>query len=74
MNNKLEKYPSSNELHVKKNEMNMMVHQNKLTSKFIDYLEKMDMSNLSGIAYARATNLIVVNKDYNNNQVIHLSF
>ena len=66
-NNKLEKYPSSNELHVKKNEMNMMVHQNKLTSKFIDYLEKMDMSNLSGIAYERATNLIVVNKDYNNN-------
>ena len=66
-NNELKKYPDTKEVYVKENELNMMVHQNVITESYVEYLEKMDMSNLSGIAYERGTNLIVVNKDYKDN-------
>lgn len=64
--NELEKYPSTKEVYIKENELTKMIHQNKITKSFIDYLEKIDKTNLSGIAYERGTNLIVINKDYKN--------
>lgn len=62
--NELEKYPSTKEVYIKENELTKMIHQNKITESFIDYLEQIDKTNLSGIAYERGTNLIVINKDY----------
>lgn len=64
--NELEKYPSTKEIYIKENQLTKMIHQNKITKSFIDYLEKIDKTNLSGIAYERGTNLIVINKDYKN--------
>lgn len=62
-----EKYPSNKEVYVQKDVMQAMVHQNKITSEFVDYLQKIDTSDLSGIAYERGANLIAINKDSNDN-------
>lgn len=63
----LEKYPNTKEIYVKEKEADKMIHQNIINESFINYLEKMDKSKLSGIAYGKSTNFIIVNKDYNNN-------
>lgn len=63
----LEKYPNTKEIYVKEKESDKMIHQNIINESFINYLEKMDKSKLSGIAYEKSTNFIIVNKDYNNN-------
>ena len=64
---KLEKYPTSNKVYIQKDVMETMMHTNKITTDFTNYLTKIDKKYLSGISYDRGTNLIVVNKDYQNN-------
>ena len=64
---KLEKYPTSNKVYIQKDVMEAMMHTNKITTDFTNYLTKIDKKYLSGISYDRGTNLIVVNKDYQNN-------
>lgn len=64
---KLEKYPTSNKAYIQKDVMKTMMHTNKITTDFTNYLTKIDKKYLSGISYDRGTNLIVVNKDYQNN-------
>ena len=65
--NNREKFPDTKEIYVEKDIMASQIHKNKITSKYIEYLQGIDKSNLSGIAYQKGTNLIIVNKDYNNN-------
>lgn len=65
--NNREKFPNTKEIYVEKDIMASQIHKNKITSKYIEYLQGIDKSNLSGIAYQKGTNLIIVNKDYNNN-------
>lgn len=65
--NNREKFPDTKEIYVEKDIMASQIHKNKITSKYIEYLHSIDKSNLSGIAYQKGTNLIIVNKDYNNN-------
>lgn len=65
--NNREKFPDTKEIYVEKDIMTSQIHKNKITSKYIEYLQGIDKSNLSGIAYQKGTNLIIVNKDYNNN-------
>ena len=63
---KLDKYPESKEVQVKKDIIKTMYHTNKITDNYISYLEKIDSKYLAGVSYAKGTNLIVVNKDSNN--------
>jgi len=63
---KLEKYPDTDKLYVQKDMMETMVHENKISDEFIEYLEKLDPKYISGTAYERGTNLLIVNKDYEN--------
>ena len=63
---KLEKYPTAKEVYVQKNQFEAMFHTNKITSDFTDYLKKLDTKYISGIAYERGTNLLVINKDSEN--------
>ena len=65
--NNREKFPDTEEIYVEKDIMASQIHKNKITHKYIEYLQGIDKSNLSGIAYQKGTNLIIVNKDYNNN-------
>ena len=65
--NNREKFPDTKEIYVEKDIMTSQIHKNKITSKYIEYLQGIDKSNLSGIAYQKGTNLVIVNKDYNNN-------
>ena len=65
--NNREKFPNTKEIYVEKDIMASQIHKNKITSKYIEYLQGIDKSNLSGIAYQKGTNLVIVNKDYNNN-------
>lgn len=65
-NKKLEKYPNTDKVYVQKDVMETMMHTNKITTDFTDYLQKLDMKYLSGVSYERGTNLIVINKDYEN--------
>lgn len=58
-------YPDEKEVYVQKDAMKTMIHQNKMNADFLSYLQNIDTSNLSGIAYERGTNLIVINKDEN---------
>lgn len=63
---KLEKYPTAKEVYVQKNQFETMFHTNKITSDFVDYLKKLDTKYISGISYERGTNLLVINKDTDN--------
>lgn len=65
-NKKLEKYPNTDKVYIQKDVMETMMHTNKITTDFTDYLQKLDMKYLSGVSYERGTNLIVINKDYEN--------
>ena len=65
--NNREKFPDTKEIYVEKDIMASQIHKNKITSKYREYLQGIDKSNLSGIAYQKGTNLVIVNKDYNNN-------
>jgi len=63
---KLEKYPTVKEVYVQENQFEAMLHTNKITSDFTNYLKKLDTKYISGIAYERGTNLLVINKDSEN--------
>jgi len=65
--NNREKFPSGSNIYVEKDIMTSQGHKNIITSKYIEYIENLDKTNLSGVAYQKGTNLIIVNKDYNGN-------
>ena len=65
--NNREKFPNGSNIYVEKDIMTSQVHKNIITSKYIEYIENLDKTNLSGIAYQKGTNLIIVNKNYNGN-------
>ena len=58
-----EEYSSDKVIHPKENKLNSMLHINKLDSNYIDYIEKIDKSNLNGISYDYGTVLNVVTKN-----------
>lgn len=64
---KIEKYTDKQEVYVQKDIIKSMYHTNKITDEYIKFLEKIDTKYLAGTAYSSGTNLIIVNKDYNNN-------
>ncbi len=46
--------------------MEMMVHQNKITKEYVNYIDKMDQDLLGGVSYQRATGINMVTKKYDN--------
>lgn len=59
-----EQFPDSQVIYPKK-QIQQTLHTNKITSELIDYIEKIDANNVSGIAYTRTTslNMLVSNND-----------
>ena len=70
----LEKYPDDEKVYAQDDLKDTIVHTNKITSDFVDYLDKMDMSNVSGISYAKGTNLNIVSKNGDNYSLINSDF
>ena len=62
----LEKYPSDKKIYAQDDLKDTIVHTNKITSDFVDYLSDMDMSNVSGISYIKGTNVNLVNQNKDN--------
>lgn len=65
--NKLEEFPDTNKVYVQEDLTDTMIHTNNITDEFTDYLKNIDTKYVSGTAYERGTNLLIVNKDYENN-------
>ena len=58
----IEKYPSDKKVYAQDDLKDTIVHTNKITKDFVNYLDDMDMSNVSGISYVKGTNINLVNK------------
>ena len=56
-------YPGDKEVYAQNDITDTIIHSNKITSDYIDYLDKMDKNNISGISYARGTNINIVSKN-----------
>lgn len=68
---KLKKYPESKKVYIAEDMMKTMTHTNNITQEYINYLEKMDKDNVSGISYQKTTGLNIINetKDKNYNLI-----
>ena len=64
LSNDLEKYPTVKKVYVQDDVMDILIHENKLTNEYVEYIEKINPKYVAGIAYNRGTNLVLVNKDY----------
>ena len=69
----LEKYPSDKKVYAQ-DLKEKVVHTNKITSDFVNYLDGMDMSNVSGISYIKGTNINLINKDGDSYNFINSDF
>ncbi len=65
-NNDLEKYSDKEVIIPKKDEISHLMHTNKITQEYIDYIEKMDKKYIGDMNYLRTTSLNLVTKDMNN--------
>lgn len=63
-------YPTDEMVYVQKSLANQLLHTNHLTQEFIDYLESIDTSLVSGLSYTRATNFNLI---VNQNGTFHLA-
>lgn len=62
--NSLKKYPSKKVVYVQDDMMETMLHSNVITREYIDYLEKMDKSKISGYSYQKGTSITMINDKY----------
>ena len=60
-----EKFTNKKEIYIEKDMETSNIHINKITSRYIEYLENLDKSNLLGISYQNLIEFILINKDYN---------
>lgn len=60
---KLKKYPNANNVYVTSDINEEMVHTNNITPEYIDYLKKMDKSNISGTSYQKSTAFNIINHE-----------
>lgn len=66
-------YPTIDAIYPYKNQLEEMLHQNKITQEYIDYIEKIDPSWTAGISYTRATTLNLVTQSSTGYQMINTS-
>jgi len=62
-NPELKKYPSKKEVYIQDDAMDTMLHKNKITQDYIDYIEKMDMENVAGYSFQKGTAINMIIKD-----------
>lgn len=65
-NKKLKEFPDVNKVYIQEDLTDSMIHTNNITTEFIDYLKNIDPKYISGTAYDRGTNLLIVNKNHKN--------
>ncbi len=65
IDNKKEKYPSTNKIEIQQDMMEQVSHTNKLTDDYIKYLQKIDKKYLSGISYQKVTGLNLISYSEN---------
>lgn len=51
------KYPEDNFIYPYNSKENTFIHNNKITQEYLDYIEKIDSNNLSGVSYTRLLNM-----------------
>lgn len=62
---KRKKYPTNKKIYVTPDTMETMVHTNKITKEYVEYLKKLNKKNVSGTAYQKSTGFNIVNKTTN---------
>ena len=56
-------YPGDKEVYAQNNIADTIIHSNKITSDYIDYLDKMNKDDISGISYVKGTSINIVSKN-----------
>ncbi len=59
----LKKYPSKKEVYVQSDMMETMVHSNKISQDFIDYLGKIDKTKVAGFSYQKGTSMNMIKEE-----------
>ncbi len=59
-------YPSDKEVYAQNNIADTIIHSNKITSDYIDYLDKLNKDDISGISYVKGTSINIVSKNGND--------
>jgi len=59
----LKKYPTKKEVYVQDDAMDKLLHKNIITKDYIDYIQKMDMSNVAGYSFQKGTAINMIIKD-----------
>ena len=59
-------YPGDKEVYAQNNIADTIIHSNKITSDYIDYLDKMNKDDISGISYVKGTSINIVSKNGND--------
>ncbi len=62
-NKKLEKYSDKKMIYALDDIRNTIMHTNNFTDDYLNYLDKIDKSKISGITYSKATSLNIIRKD-----------
>ncbi len=65
-NDELEKYPKTKTVYAQEDVVDSVLHNNKITQDYIDYLEKLDKDKISGYTYEKGTNINIVRKNNDN--------
>jgi len=59
----LKKYPTEKEVYIQDDTMDVMLHKNKITQDYIDYIKNMDMTNVAGYSFQKGTAINMIIKD-----------
>ena len=57
------KYPDDKEVYAQDDITNTIVHTNKITEDYVNYIDSMNMDNVSGISYIKGTNINLISKN-----------
>ncbi len=63
---KLKKYTDKEKVYVAKDVTETMMHTNKITEDYINYLKNIDKKDISGISYQKGTGFNIINYNENN--------
>ncbi|MBQ3468560.1 MAG: ABC transporter ATP-binding protein/permease [Bacilli bacterium] len=60
---KLKKFPTKKEIYPKDDMVETLIHNNKITKEYEDYIKDINPDYVSSISYTKTVNLIAINKD-----------
>lgn len=61
----LKKYPDTKKVYAQEDTMETIMHTNNFTKDYLDYLDKIDKTKISGLTYEKGTALNIIRKDNN---------